>query len=71
MSPQSQSSLEQELTQEVVLQYLEDAREGAMEAKQYSTAIRAAELMGKHLGMFGKKEEQPGPMEIRWAGEDL
>ena len=71
MSPQPQSNPEQDLKPEAVLQYLEAARQGAMDAKQFSTAVRAAELLGKHLGMFGKKEEQQGPMEIRWAGEDL
>ena len=41
-----------EITQEEVIESLKTARTGAEEAKQFSAAIRATELLGKHLGMF-------------------
>ncbi|MBI9073790.1 MAG: hypothetical protein JEZ02_00165 [Desulfatibacillum sp.] len=71
MSQQPFSIPEEDLRMEDIIRYLQEAREGAMESRQFSTAVRAAELMGKHLGMFGKREEQQGPVEIRWAGEDF
>ena len=58
------------LNPENVIQYLQEARLGAMEAKQFSTAVRASELLGKQLGMFGKKPEGSGHIIVRWADED-
>lgn len=55
---------------ENIIQYLQEARQGAMEAKQFSTVVRASELLGKHLGMFGKKPEGNGHIIVRWADED-
>ena len=40
------------VTIEKVLQDLEDARLKALEAKQFSPAVRASELQGKYLKMF-------------------
>ncbi len=53
-----------------VVRYLEEARQGAMDAKQFSTAVRASELLGKHIGMFGKKQEGAGRIIVRWADEE-
>ena len=61
---------EKQPDEEDVLRYLEEARKGAMEAGQFATAIRAAELMGRHLGMFEKKSEPKSPLSVRWAGKD-
>lgn len=58
------------LSEEEVLGYLQQARMGAMEAKQYSTAVRASELLGKHLGMFGKRPEGSGKIIVKWADEE-
>ena len=44
-----------ELSAEIVLRNLEKARAEAMAAGQFSAAIRAAELQGKHIGMFEDK----------------
>jgi hypothetical protein len=41
-----------EVTQEAVLTKLEEAFQAAMKDKQYSAAVRAAELQGKHIGIF-------------------
>src|SRR4051812_5246742 len=46
-----------EITAEKVLRDIEDARAGAMNEGQFSAAIRAAELHGKHIGMFVERTE--------------
>lgn len=46
-----------EITAEKVLGDIESARAAAMTARQYSAAIRAAELHGKHIGMFVERTE--------------
>ena len=46
-----------EITAEKVLRNLEEARDAAMAAGQYGAAIRAAELHGKHVGMFVERRE--------------
>ena len=50
-----------ELTQERVLENLDAAREGAMGANQFSAAVRATELQGKHLSMFEPKPDGAKP----------
>ncbi|SRR6266852_1627294 len=40
------------ITKEAVLTNLAELRQGAVSAKQYGPAVRAAELIGKELGMF-------------------
>lgn len=44
-----------EITAEKVMRDLEDARSKAMTAKDWGPAIRASELQGKHVGMFGER----------------
>jgi phage terminase small subunit len=44
-----------ELTAEKVLRDLEQARVNAMATLEWGPAIRASELLGKHLGMFGDR----------------
>ena len=46
-----------EITAEKVLRDLEELRGLAIADKQYSPAARAIELHGKHLGMFGDRNE--------------
>lgn len=48
-----------------VLKGLTADHDAAFEAKQYSAAIRALELMGKHLRLWG--EEAPAPDQIAKA----
>ncbi len=47
---------EAKITVTDVLRKLESAYAGAMDAEQYGAAIRAAELLGKHIGMFVEKQ---------------
>lgn len=44
-----------EITAEKVLRDLEEQRLAAKEDGQHSAAIRASELQGKHVGMFGER----------------
>lgn len=46
-----------EITQEKVLQDLEDIKTEAMGEGQFGPAVRAAELQGKHIGMWPNKIE--------------
>lgn len=46
-----------EITVEKVLRNLEDHMTAAAEAGQFSAAIKAAELHGKHIGMFVERTE--------------
>ena len=46
-----------EITAAKVLQDLEDARRNAMATMEWGPAIRAAELLGKHIGMFVDRSE--------------
>lgn len=46
-----------EITAEKVLADLEDARRQAMATLDWSPAIRACELLGKHIGMFVDRSE--------------
>ena len=71
-----------EITVEKVLGDLEELRVLAMAAGQYSPAARAAELLGKQIGMFVEKREtkitdermvvnapQPEESADDWAGK--
>ena len=49
-----------EITQDKVLKDLEEARECAINAKQFSVAVQASVWQGKHLGMFREKHELTG-----------
>lgn len=49
------------LNQTEILRMLLADRELAREKGQMAAAIRAAELVGKHLGMFIERREQGGP----------
>ncbi len=44
-----------EITAEKVLRDLEEQRLEAKEDRQHAAAIRASELQGKHVGMFGER----------------
>lgn len=46
-----------ELTQEKVLLNLEQSRVAAINDGQHSAAIKATELLGKHIGMWPNKQE--------------
>ncbi len=46
-----------EITAAKVLQDLEDARRNAMATMEWGPAIRAAELLGKHIGMFVERSQ--------------
>ncbi len=46
-----------EITAEKILRDLEASRKAAHSADQHSAAIRAAELLGKHIGMFVDRSE--------------
>ncbi|MEO5376876.1 MAG: terminase small subunit [Magnetococcus sp. DMHC-6] len=50
-----QIEIRYEVTQDKVLLDLEQTRRWAMEAGSFASALRAVELMGKHLGMFVNK----------------
>lgn len=52
---QTKASAKLEITQEKVLSDLETARTKALEDKQFGPAIRAGELLGKHIGMWPNK----------------
>lgn len=54
-----------DITAEKVLRDLEDARTGAMKQGQFSAAIKAAELHGKHLGMFIERTENTTELTVR------
>jgi len=55
------------ITQEQVLEDLARLSEEAAAVGQFAAAIRAKELVGKHLGMFADKVELPGPLQIEIA----
>jgi len=44
-----------ELTQDMVIEQLRRCERQSVKAKQFSAAIRANELLGKHLGMFEER----------------
>ncbi len=44
-----------EITAEKVLRDLEEQRLAAKQDRQHGAAIRASELQGKHVGMFGER----------------
>lgn len=44
-----------EITQESVLREIEETRLAALGADQHATALKAAELKGKHIGMWPNK----------------
>lgn len=50
-----------EITAEKVLRDLEEVRTKALSEGQFSPAVRAIELCGKHIGMFADKMEHSGP----------
>lgn len=52
---QAERSERLEITQEKVIKDLEDARTKAVDDKQFGPAIRAGELLGKHIGMWPNK----------------
>jgi len=54
---QAKVSEKLELTQEKVLSDLEASRKAATAEGQHSAAIKAAELLGKHIGMWPQKLE--------------
>lgn len=53
-----------EITAEKVMRDLEDMRRAALSADQFAPAIRAAELQGKHIGMFVERHEHTGTLNI-------
>ncbi len=53
-----------QITQETVLKNLEELRDLAKKDKQFSPSVRAVELLGKHLGMFGEKQDHGGEVII-------
>jgi phage terminase small subunit len=50
-----------EITAEKVLRDIETARINAMATMEWSPAIRASELQGKHIGMFADTLRHTGP----------
>jgi len=46
-----------EITQDKVLKDLEETRKGAMAKEDFGSALKAIQLQGKHIGMFGDKVE--------------
>ena len=56
-------------TMEKVLEDLEEARLLAMEKGQVNYAIKALELIGKHLGMFGASSSKEESILVRWDEE--
>ena len=64
-----------ELTQDYVLDNLREIITRCMDAKNFEArnAIRALELLGKHLGMFTDKlqlKEETAPVVFQWANKD-
>ena len=57
---QSERSKRVELTADAVLAEIAEIGLKARDAGQYATALRAAELKGRHLGMFPNKHELTG-----------
>ena len=49
-----------EVTQDEVISKLREHRDGAAAAGQYAPAIRADELLGKHVGMFRDRLQVEG-----------
>ena len=50
-----------EITAEKVIRDIEEIKALAIENKDYSVALRASELQGKHIGTFTDKQEISGP----------
>lgn len=46
---------EAKLTQQKIIEQLQADHDGAKEAEQYGAAVKATELMGKHIGMFSDR----------------
>jgi phage terminase small subunit len=60
-----------EITAEKVLKDLETMRKAALKAKQFAPAIRAAELHGKHIGMFVERTEVSGSIDINGVLDNM
>lgn len=63
------------ITADKVIAMLEDSRAKADKAGQNSAAIRAAELLGKHTGMFTDKVritgKDDGPIEVELSAKEI
>jgi phage terminase small subunit len=54
-------SIKTELTAEKVLRDIEETRRQALEAGQFTAALKGSELQGKHLALFIERKEISGP----------
>jgi len=53
-----------------IMRELEQMQLSALADGQYTAAIRAAELRGKHIGMFVERSKQDSTVNIVFGGED-
>lgn len=67
---QAEAAKRYEVTIDEVTHKILRAYDGAMDAEQYSAAIRAAELLGKHLGMFIEKTHHHHTIAGLTTGQD-
>ncbi len=58
LQDQMANNLVQEITRDHVLRWLQEDRDQAKRLKQTASAVRAAELLGKELGMFVDKSQR-------------
>jgi hypothetical protein len=63
--------IKSKITVESVLKQLNDARELSIKDKQYSSAIRATELLGKFLAMFTDKSVNETTVESKELLSDI
>lgn len=56
-----------QITQELVINQIMEAHEGAISDGNWSAALKASELLGRHLGMFKDKVEHSGGIAVKWV----
>ena len=66
---QAEAAKRAELTHQKIVDNLVEDRQWARQARQIGAAVRADELLGKHLGMFSERilvgqNPEAGPVEI-------
>jgi len=67
---QAEATKRFEITIDEVTHKLLRAYDGAMDAEQFSAAIRSAELLGKHLGMFVERTHHHHTIAGLTTGQD-